>query len=117
MRHPGAGPFAHSSAVEVDVLVFWEFSKLLLEVVRLNPDGTLYASGIGVVVAVTAHIDDQDLVGTLRRKLSDELFHLDAGPHPVHSILAQQPDAIRHVHDGSQQQDFFNGMPSRLKTA
>lgn len=36
MRHPGACPFARSSAVDVNVLVFGEILDLLFEIVGLD---------------------------------------------------------------------------------
>ncbi len=38
MRHPGAGRFARSSTVKVNVLVLGQILDLLLEIVRLDAD-------------------------------------------------------------------------------
>ncbi len=57
MRHPGAGRFAQSGAVQVDILVMGEALGLLLQVVRFDANRSLDARGAGVVVPMTANID------------------------------------------------------------
>jgi hypothetical protein len=71
VRHPGAGPFARSSAIQVYVLVFGQPFQLLLKIVGLDADGTLDARGIGIVVAVAADIDDENAPGRLRSEFLD----------------------------------------------
>jgi len=60
VRHPGARCFAHSSAVEVDVLFFGQSRDFFFEVVRFNADGALDTHGLWVVVAVTAYVCDKN---------------------------------------------------------
>jgi hypothetical protein len=42
-RHPGAGRFACSSTVDVNILIFWEGFDLLSKVVGFNANGSLNA--------------------------------------------------------------------------
>jgi hypothetical protein len=58
-RHPGAGPFARSSTVQINVLIFGIGFEFLFQVVGLQPDRTLDALRIGVVIAVAADVEDQ----------------------------------------------------------
>ena len=64
MRHTGAGGFALSSAVEVDVFVFRKSFDFVGEVIGLEANRALDPRGAGVVVTVTAHINQQDLSRT-----------------------------------------------------
>ena len=57
MRHPGAGRFASSSAVEENELVFGQRFNRLLEVVGLESYGPAYPLCAGVVVSVAADIE------------------------------------------------------------
>jgi hypothetical protein len=63
MRHTGAGGFALSSTVQVDVLILRERRDFLRQIIRLNADGAENACGAPIVVAVAAHIHHQNLVG------------------------------------------------------
>ena len=58
-RHPGARGFALSSTVKIDVAIFREVLQFLRKIVLFNADRTLDAAGIRVVVAMTAHVDEQ----------------------------------------------------------
>jgi hypothetical protein len=44
VRHPGAGRFARSSTVQINVLVFRKVLDFLIEIIWLDPDGVFYAS-------------------------------------------------------------------------
>jgi hypothetical protein len=57
VRHTGARGFALSSAVEVDVFVFRKPSNFDREIVGLNPNRPPDPVGTGVVVTVTADVD------------------------------------------------------------
>src|ERR1700685_3010319 len=59
-RHPGAGRFARSSAVEVDVLVLRENLEFFGKIVGFNEDGSSDALCVRVVVAVTANVEYQN---------------------------------------------------------
>jgi len=61
-RHPGAGGFAGSSTVEVDVLVFGNGLEFLGKIVGFDADGSLDAFRPGIIVAVTADVEDQNFV-------------------------------------------------------
>ena len=58
MRHPGAGRFACSSTVEVNVLIFGEIFDLLVQIVGFDADRPGDSLRSYVVIAVTAHVDD-----------------------------------------------------------
>ena len=58
MRHPGAGRFACSSTVEVNVFIFRKSLDLFFEIVGFDADRTFDALRSDVVVAVAAHVDD-----------------------------------------------------------
>ena len=59
MRHTGAGGFAASSTVEVDVFIPWKGSDFVGEVIGLEANRALDSRGAGVVVTMTAYIDQQ----------------------------------------------------------
>lgn len=69
MRHTGAGGFALSSTVEVDVFVLRKSFDFVGKVIGLEANRTLNSRGTGVVVTMTAHIDEQDLSWTYRLQL------------------------------------------------
>lgn len=62
VRHPGAGRFPRSSAVEINLFVLGQALDLLIEIVRLDANRSLNAFGADVVVTVAAHINDLDAV-------------------------------------------------------
>ena len=70
MRHTGAGGFALSSTVQVDVLIFGKRLDFLREIIWLDADRAADASGAGIVVAVAADIHQEDLPSFFRLKLS-----------------------------------------------
>ncbi len=61
-RHTGAGGFARSSAVEINLAILGEILDFFDEVVGLDADGSGDAFGIGVVVAVAADVGDEHVV-------------------------------------------------------
>jgi hypothetical protein len=60
MRHPGASRFARSSTVEINFPVLGQVLNFFLEVVGFDADGSRNALRGRVVVAVAAHVGDQD---------------------------------------------------------
>ena len=56
VRHTGAGGFACSSTVKINVLVLGKPLDPLGELVRLKADGSLDTGGVPVVVAVATDI-------------------------------------------------------------
>ena len=61
VRHTGAGGFARSSTVDINVFVLGQQLELLLQVIRFQPNRSLDAGRAGVVVAMTAYIDQQNV--------------------------------------------------------
>ncbi len=57
MRHTGAGGFALSSTVEVDVFVLGKSFDFFGEVIGLKANRARDSRGAGVVVTMTPHID------------------------------------------------------------
>ena len=60
MRHPGASRFTRSSTVEINLSILGQVLDLFLEFVGFDADGSRNALGGRVVVAVAAHVGDQD---------------------------------------------------------
>jgi hypothetical protein len=56
VRHPGAGCFACSSTVDINVFVLGEQLDFFQQVVRFQPDRAFYARRRRIVVAMAAHI-------------------------------------------------------------
>src|SRR5580693_9293836 len=81
MRHPGAGRFARSSTVKVNVLVFGKVLDLFLKIVGFDADRAFNSSSPGVVVAVAAHVDDQHAAGILRRQARGQFLYLNPRHH------------------------------------
>src|SRR5271156_4014155 len=110
MRHPGAGCFACSSTVEVNVLVFGEVLDLFIQIVGFDADRTFDAFGPDVVVAVAAHVDDLHAAGFLGGgQARGELLDLDPRHDAIFLVLGELHDAIDRVHDQSEDHDRFHG--------
>ena len=62
MRHPGASGFAHSSAVDKNVLVGRELRERGSQVAGFEPDGAANARSAAVIVALAADVNDQEVV-------------------------------------------------------
>ena len=62
MRHPGAGRFARSSAIQKNQLVLGQVLDFVRQIVGLYAQRTANARGLGIVVAVAADINHQDVV-------------------------------------------------------
>lgn len=56
VRHTGAGRFARSSAIQIDVFVSRKYFDFLRKIIRFQPNRSLNARGARIVVAVAAHI-------------------------------------------------------------
>jgi hypothetical protein len=65
MRHPGAGRFARSSTVEINLLILGQVLDLFQQVVGFEPDGPRNALRVCVVVAVAPHVCDQQFAAFL----------------------------------------------------
>ena len=59
VRHPGAGRFSQSSAIQVDVAVARQVLDLLGKIIGFDPYGTLDTTRVGIIVAVAADIGDE----------------------------------------------------------
>ena len=91
-RHTGAGGFALSSAVDVDVLVLGKVFEFFVEQVGLDADGAGDAGGAGVVVAVAADVDEDDVVG---EQAFGELGDFDARDDAGDAVAAEFNDCDR----------------------
>ncbi len=56
MRHTGAGGFAHSSTVKIDIFVLGQPLDFFVEIIGFNANRSLHARRARVVIAVTADI-------------------------------------------------------------
>ena len=59
MRHPGAGRFARSSTVKINVLILGNILDLFLKVVGFNANRPTNALRAPVIVSVAADVHDQ----------------------------------------------------------
>ncbi len=66
VRHPGAGRFARSSAIQINIFVAGKVLDFFLKIVGLNANGVLDARSAGIIIAVAADIDDPYTVGIFR---------------------------------------------------
>jgi hypothetical protein len=58
VRHPGAGRFARSSTVEINLSILGQVLEFFLKVVGFDADGSCNALRVGIVVAMAADIGD-----------------------------------------------------------
>ncbi len=68
MRHPGAGCFARSSTVEINILVFRKIFELFLEIVGFDANRTMDPLRSDVIITMTPYVDDQYAVCLPRRQ-------------------------------------------------
>src|SRR5271165_5640823 len=59
-RHPGAGRFARSSAVEIYILFFGKKFEFFGKVVGFNAHRSFDALSVGIVVAMAAYVENQN---------------------------------------------------------
>lgn len=59
MRHTGAGGFACSSTVEINLSILGKVLHLFNEVVGLNADGSRDTFGVGIVISVAADVSNE----------------------------------------------------------
>ena len=67
-RHPGAGGFAQSSTVEINLSLLGQVLDFFNQVVGFNADRSGNALGVGIVVAVAADIGDEHVLSRIGRK-------------------------------------------------
>jgi hypothetical protein len=66
IRHTGAGSFALSSTVKIDILVLGKPHDFPREVVWLDSNRSPDPSSAGIIVTVAAYVDEQDLLRFFR---------------------------------------------------
>ena len=116
MRHTGAGGFALSSTVQVDVLVFGEPGDFLGKLIGLNSNRAPDSGSAGIVVTVAAYIDEQDLLRFLRLKLFGQFNHLNPWRNAINAVFPVAPQPISDEHDRRQEDRNLHRVPGRLKT-
>src|ERR1035438_6937915 len=83
VRHPGAGRFARSSTVKINVLVLGKVLDLFLKIVGLDADRSLDPGSPRVIVAVAADVDDQHAPGISRSQTRGQFLHLNPRHHSI----------------------------------
>ncbi len=106
-RHTGAGGFALSSAVDVNVFVLGEGLEFFVELIGFDADGAGDAGGAGVVVAVAADVDEDDVVG---EQAFGELGDFDARDDAGDAVAAEFDDAIDDEGDDGEDDEFGEGV-------
>src|SRR5438067_6362668 len=99
MRHPGAGRFPHSSAVNVNLLVLWQLMNCLSQLARLQPDRAANSRSVVVVVTLTAHIYHHELLPHRARQLFCQLLRLDSGHDPVYPVFPEEYRVVCDIAD------------------
>src|SRR5229473_1240725 len=97
MRHTGAGGFALSSTVQINVLVAWQLIHLLIQVVGFNANRSVDAMRPGVVVAMATDIGDNHALALFGIVERNQISHLNPRNNPVNPLLLVRPDAVRNV--------------------
>src|SRR6266853_3509252 len=97
VRHPGAGRFACSSAVEIDILFPGKILDLLLQVVGLDANRALDPLGAGIVVPVAANIDDQKVALSLGSQPLRQFLYLHARDNAINAVPAILRDTVDRV--------------------
>ena len=116
-RHPGAGRFAGSSAVKINVLIFGDGLELFREIIGLDAHGSADTFGVGIVVAVTTDIENQYIFSFVRSQFVREFFDLYARNYAVDFVFVVEPEAICDVGDGCDEKNFSEYVAGRLKSA
>src|SRR5262249_6731077 len=116
-RHPGAGRFAYSSTVKINVLVPGNVLQFFHQVIGLEPHGSLDARRGRIVVTMTAHIHDQDVTAVVRCQLLGQILDLYAGNYAINLVLAIQPDTVADVDNGRDEKNLSESMTGGLKSA
>jgi hypothetical protein len=60
-RHTGAGGFARSSTVKINVLVVREVVQFFSQLIRLDANGARNPLSAGIVISMAAHVSENDL--------------------------------------------------------
>src|SRR5689334_9071857 len=115
MRHTGAGGFACSSTVQINVLVLGQVLDLFVEIVGLDPDRAVDSFGADVVIAVATNVDDLNLVALPGGDPSGKLLDVYSRNHIVAAVLEELHHAIADVSDHRDDQKDFHRPACRLK--
>src|SRR5208282_6461950 len=112
-RHTGAGGFACSSTVEINLLILGQVLDFFNQVVGLNANRSGNAFGVGIVVAVAADVGDQHVARRVGCQSSCEFLGWDARNHVEQTVLAVNPDTIDDVDGESDAEDDLGGKAGR----
>src|SRR3954453_18232296 len=109
MRHPGAGRFARSSTVQINVLLFLQALDLVIEIIGFDADGPENPFGAAVIVSVAANVDNLNFLGFARRYAPGEFFHLYMRHDVVLAIFEKLRDAVKGIdQQGPDDEDFHD---------
>src|SRR6266849_7517297 len=97
MRHPGAGRFARSSTVQINVLVLGEILDFLIEIVRLDPDRSKDPLRAPVIVTMAADIRDQYPSSTLHSQSRRQFLNLHPRHPTVNAAIAELHRTVTRV--------------------
>jgi hypothetical protein len=117
LRHTGAGGFALSSTVEINLLILGEVLDFFDEIVGFDTNRTGDAFGVGIVIAVAADVGDQHVASRIGGKSASEFLRRHAGNHVEQAVFSVDPDAIDGVGDESDAEDDFGGKASGAQAA
>src|ERR1700722_7644197 len=115
MRHPGARGFACSSTVEINFLVFGKAFSLFVQVVGFNANRSLDPLGAYVVIAMAAHVRDENGARLVRSQAGGELLHLYARHNIVLAVFAKLHETIDCIDDHRDQEYRFHGTAGHAK--
>src|SRR5208282_6876667 len=117
VRHPGAGRFARSSTVQIDILVAGKIFDFFLKIVGLDADGILDARGSRVIVAVAADVNDLHPVGIFGGQSTCQYLDLNPRHDAVGLVLAVLHEAIDTISQKRHYDHNFHGQPGRVKAS
>src|SRR5581483_8258086 len=97
MRHTGAGGFARSSTLQVNILLFGKILDLFIKVIGFDTNGSENSFGANVVIAMTANVGDLDVVAFSRSNAGCQFFGLDARNNVIRAVFSELPQSIDDV--------------------
>ena len=116
MRHPGAGPFALSSTVDIDVLSLRQQLDFLVQIIWFDANRSPDPRGAGIVVAMASHVHQEKLVAILRLELARKFLDLNARNYAVNTILPVKPEAIADIAGQCKREHDLQHVTSRVKS-
>jgi hypothetical protein len=116
-RHTGAGGFACSSAVEINLSILGEVLDFFDEIIGFDADGSGNALRVGVIVAVAADVGDEHIVSGIGGQAAGEFVRGDAGDDVEETVLAVDPDAIDDISGESDAEDDLGGKAGGAQSA